>query len=265
MTATVPAGESANRGLASWFARLEDGAILRVAFFAMLAGTLAVLYIDYGELSEADVPGLSAPLRPVLPAFDPDNPMTPAGPSVTSDFDTLMEPLTVSLEAGGILALSGTIDPGAAERVAAEIDARGEYVDTVSLDSPGGAVEEALRIGRLISERGYTTRVAAGALCASSCPLVFAGGRDRIATAASAIGVHQVYAAIGPGALPVGARAAGEAMSDAQRTTAAITRHLTEMGVDPALWLHALETPPDRLYYLSPTELEAYRLATAIE
>ena len=34
------------------------------------------------------------------------------------------------------------------------------------------------------------------------------------------------------------------------------------MGVDPALWLHALETPPDRLYYLSPEELTTYKLVT---
>jgi hypothetical protein len=37
------------------------------------------------------------------------------------------------------------------------------------------------------------------------------------------------------------------------------------MGVDAAVWLHALETPPDRLYYLSPTELTGYRLVTAME
>ena len=68
-----------------------------------------------------------------------------------------------------------------------------------------------------------------------------------------------------PAELPTGIRAAGEAMSDAQKTTAMITRHLTKMGVDPALWLHALETPPDRLYYLSPDELVTYRLVTAMD
>lgn len=65
-------------------------------------------------------------------------------------------------------------------------------------------------------------------------------------------------------ALPTGARAAGEAMSDAQQTTAAITRHLSTMGVDPALWLHALETPPDKLYYLSAEELTGLKLATRL-
>jgi hypothetical protein len=54
-------------------------------------------------------------------------------------------------------------------------------------------------------------------------------------------------------------------MSEAQKTTAVITRHLTTLGVDPALWLHALETPPDRLYYLSPDELTTYKLVTDLE
>jgi hypothetical protein len=249
-------------GIVERLAAIEDGTILRAAFFAMLAGTLSVLYIDYRELTAADVTSFAAPLEPVLPAFDPDSPTTAPGPPVTSDLETLKEPLKVALGSGGVLQVRGTIDPGSAERFAAEIAARGEYVETVALDSPGGSVEDAMAIGRLISENGYTTRVETGALCASSCPLAFAGGIERHATPRSAIGVHQIYAAVAAGQLPAGIRAAGDAMSEAQKTTAIITRHLTAMGIDPALWLHALETPPDRLYYLSPDELVDYRLVT---
>lgn len=249
-------------GIIARLAAIDDGTILRAAFFALLAGTLAVLYIDYRELTAADVTSLAAPLEPVLPAFDPDSPTTAPGPAVTSDLETLKEPLGVALGSGGVLQLTGTIDPGSAERFAAEIAARGEYVATVAFDSPGGSVEDAIAIGKLISENGYATQVAAGALCASSCPLAFAGGKERHATPQSAIGVHQVYAAVAAGQLPAGIRAAGDAMSEAQKTTAIITRHLTAMGIDPALWLHALETPPDRLYYLSPDELADYKLVT---
>jgi hypothetical protein len=132
----------------------------------------------------------------------------------------------------------------------------------VALNSPGGSVDDALAIGALIREQGLATSVAAGALCASSCPLVLSGGAERRAAEGAAVGVHQIYATVAPGALPTGLRAAGEAMSDAQKTTAVITRHLSAMGVDPALWLHALETPPDRLYYLTPEEMTALRLVT---
>ena len=178
--------------------------------------------------------------------------------------DVLRQPLEVRLTTGGVLALTGTIDPGAADRVAAEIAAHDEYIRTVALDSPGGAVAEALAIGKLIREKGYATTVAAGSLCASSCPLVFAGGKERLATDRSAIGVHQIYAATAAGSLTSRLAAAGNAMSDAQTLTAEISRYLAAMGIDAEVWLRALETPPDKLTYFSPAELTGLKLATRL-
>ena len=51
-------------------------------------------------------------------------------------------------------------------------------------------------------------------------------------------------------------------MADAQTTTGQIMAHLSKTGVDPALWLHALETPPGQLYYFTPKEMEELRLVT---
>lgn len=252
-------------GIIAWLASIEDGAILRAAFFALLLGTAGVLFIDYRELTQNDLTVVAAPFHPVLPAFNPDGPAMAPGPAVTTAPDLLSEPLKVVLGPGGVLSLTGTIDPGAAARVADEVAAHGEYIKVVALDSPGGSVNDALAIGNLIARAGYDTRVAAGSLCASSCPLAFAGGKARHATPQSAIGVHQIYAAISSADLPIGARAAGDAMSDAQKTTAMITRYLTGMGVDPAMWLNALETPPDRLYYFTPKELTDLRLVTAMD
>jgi hypothetical protein len=251
------------RGL-GWLGRLEDGAIVRAAFFALLAGTLCVLYVDFRELMLDDRAALTIPDMPVLPAFDPDDP-APVGPEVTTDPGLLRAPLSIALVGGGVLELTGTIDPGAAARFAAEVEARGEYIDTVALNSPGGSVDDALAMGELLRARGFATSVGSGAMCASSCPLVFAAGVERHADAAAVIGVHQIYASVATGALPQGARAAGIAMSEAQKTTAVVTRYLSTMGVDPALWLHALETPPDRLYYLTPEELAEFRLVTGAE
>ena len=39
------------RGVIAALARIEDGTILRTAFFVLLAGTVGVLYVDYRELS----------------------------------------------------------------------------------------------------------------------------------------------------------------------------------------------------------------------
>ena len=50
------------------------------------------------------------------------------------------------------------------KRFAAEIDKRGGYVKTVVLHSPGGSVQDALQIGRLIREKKFNTEVEDGAL-----------------------------------------------------------------------------------------------------
>ncbi len=255
---------SVSRRLINWAAAFEDGALIRAAFFGLLSATAVILYLDYTDLMARTPAPDPATLSPILPAFDPTAPAGKPGPAVTTPMAQLQAPLSVALVSGGVLALTGTIDPGAADRVAAEIAAHGEYVRTVALDSPGGAVADALKIGRLIRDKGYATSVAAGALCASSCPLVFAGGRTRLATTQSAIGVHQIYAAAPAGPLATQLAAAGNAMSAAQTMTAEIARYLTQMGVAEEVWLKALETPPDRLTYLSADELTRLNLATQI-
>lgn len=252
------------RGLIHRIAAIDDGNILRVAFFALLAGTASVLYVDFRELTESEGAALAMPQRPILPPFDPDGPSEGANPTVTTSPELLEQPLEIALGTGGELRLTGSIDVGAADRFAAEIEARGEYVQTVLLDSPGGSVMDALAIGSLIHDNGLATKVAGGSFCASSCPIIFASGIERLASADAAIGVHQIYAAALSGDAQSALRVAGTAMSDAQSTTAQIIGHLTRTGVDPAIWLHALETPPDRLYYFTPEEMTRLKLVTKI-
>jgi hypothetical protein len=271
MAQTVPemfegAAEPPRRGgLIGWLSRIDDGAILRVAFFGLLAGTSAVLWYDYSELTGIEPASLLSPDRTILPAFEPGAPGTTDRPEITTDETVLRAPASIALTTGGILTLTGTIDPGAAERFAAEVAARGEYVERVALDSPGGSVTDALAIGALIREKGFTTHVAAGALCASSCPLVLAGGAERIASADAAIGVHQIYAAETADAGSEGIRSSRFAMADAQATTARISRYLDEMGIAATMWVHALETPPNSLYYFSADELTDLKLVTKLE
>ena len=256
---------SQGSGILARLAAIEDGSIIRFAFFALLIGTASVLYVDFRELTQNQPEALAPALTPILPPADPENgvPGRPM-PQITSTPESLEAPLAIVLAGSGELKLTGTIDPGAALRFAEEIAARGEYVKTIVLDSPGGSVMDALEIGALIQEKGLATEVAAGNLCASSCPIIFASGAERLASPDSAIGLHQIYAAsLGETAAEAFA-VAGVAMADAQSTTARITRHLTKSGVDPALWLHALETPPDRLYYLSAEEMQRLKLVTQL-
>jgi hypothetical protein len=256
---------SAARRFVNWAAAFEDGALIRAAFFGLLSATGVILYLDYTELNGQQPLALPSELTPILPAFDPSSPGGGPGPAISTPMETLRAPLEVKLTSGGVLAVTGTIMPGSAEAFAGEIESYGEYIKTVALDSPGGSVSDALEMGKLIRDKGFATSVEAGGLCASSCPLVFAGGTERVAAASSAIAVHQIYAAA-PSDSSVASRlaAAGDAMSDAQSMTAQISRYLIEMGVDSEVWLRALETPPDRLSYFSPQELTRLKLATRL-
>jgi hypothetical protein len=249
--------------LVRYLSRFDDGEVVRWAFRGMLIGTIGVLAMDLRDLShengwwepEAAAPAL--PSDPILPPAVETNAPTQSGDPrrfVTADEERLGRPMGFVLGGGGVLAAEGSIEPGTAARFAAEIEARGEYVKTVSLNSPGGALDDAMAMAKLLRAKGISTEVADGALCASSCPLLFAGGKTRTVGEKAAVGVHQFYAAT--------QTAPAQAMSDAQATTARISRHLAEMGVDPALWLHALDTPPRALYYFSPAELAGYRLVT---
>ena len=89
MTAAAPK----RRGILATLAAIEDGTIIRTAFFALLAGTAAVLYLDWTELTAADLATSTMPDIPVLPALNPDKPMLPGGPVVTTDPELLRQPL----------------------------------------------------------------------------------------------------------------------------------------------------------------------------
>lgn len=238
----------------------DDGLLMRGAFFGLLAAAGAFLIIDLRELSleTADLPGHDPMTTdaPVLPPALTDG--VPNAPPVEPEStpDVLRQPMRFELLPGGVMKAEGSIDLGASDRFAKEIEARGEYVKSVSLNSPGGSVADALAMSKLIRDKGINTHVAAKALCASSCPLIFAGGVAREAEENAIIGVHQVFNAGEERPSPE------RAMSSAQSTTARIARHLEEMGIGNGLWLHALETPPDRLYYLTPEEMKAFKLVT---
>lgn len=253
------------RRLVNWAAAFEDGAIIRAAFFGLLSATTVILYLDYTELRALQPPALPAELSPILPAFDPAAPGGAPGPDVATPMEVLRQPLEVKLGSGGALTVTGTILPGSSADFAVAVENYAEYIKSVVLDSPGGSVSDALAMGRLIRDKGLSTSVAAGALCASSCPLVFAGGKERVAAPNSAVAVHQIYAATASDATHAARiAAAGNAMSDAQTMTAEISRYLIEMGIDPEVWLRALETPPDRLSYFSPEDLIRLKLATRL-
>lgn len=251
--------------LGAW---LDDNTLMRGAFYALVAGVIITLILDYREMLKSDeaIAPVVTPRRanPVLPAFTPpalpgsneqetrENPV----PNITTDSETLNNPMTIELASGGVLKMTGFIDVGTAAKFEQKIADISEYISAIELNSPGGSVFDALEISSKIREMGWTTTVKAGALCASSCPLVLSGGKIRIAEEGAGIGVHQFFS------FGEDTRTASEAISGTQATTARITRHLETMEVDSQLWVYALETPPQKLYYFTADELKKYKLVS---
>lgn len=227
------------------------GSLIESALVGALIGTAVVLGMNLRELAdrnggyrieiEAPQPTRDAPPAAARPEILP----APAGG------------VRFAFPGDGSIAVTGLIEQGAAARFEAALEAHPGPVVAVTLDSPGGALGDAMAMARLIRARRMATLVPAGAVCASSCPLVLAGGVRRRAADGARVGVHQFYAG-------AAMRNPAQAMVDTQLVTARITRHLRDMGVDPQLWLHALETPPHSLYRLTAPEMLRYGLITAM-
>jgi hypothetical protein len=246
-------------------ARLE-AVVLRGVFVALVAVTAVVLGQDLKQRLDApqDFASPAEPwpeVEPYLPSARPElgEPDRDA-PRVSEE--RLREPMVLELVGGGRLEATGTITPGTAARLAAELEKRGDYVKTVVLESPGGSVQDALEMAKLIRGRTLDTLVEGGGLCASSCPLVFAGGVGRTAVPRASIGVHQVSAMRPRSAIDFAD--AEPSMGEAQRVSAEIQRHLLTMGVDLDVWIRAMETPPEQIYYFTDDELVKTKLATEL-
>jgi hypothetical protein len=247
-----------------WFAGKGEDQMLRWLLRLLLIATVSVLAVDLSAITGlTDALSRETTEQPVQPEMAPVTIDVPAAPDrdrrivPTRKADgALAKPMTFTLGKNGRLIAIGMIAPGSAENFAAEVNARGEYIKTVVLNSPGGSVGDALEMGRLIRAKGFATEIEKDRICVSSCPLVFVGGVRRAAGANAIIGVHQVFA-------PDSAEAARhDTMSEAQRVSARCQRYLADMGIDLKMWVHAMETPKDRLFIFPASELRELNIVT---
>lgn len=259
-------GEKIREGAVNWLRNHPDDQILRWLFGVIVIATVSVVGIDYYEML-TNSPGDEAAISSPVPASEPSPSLLP---SIMPDIKPgknrriampkldgkISEKMTFELLGDGKLYATGMIYVGAFKAFKAEVEKRGGYVKTVVLNSTGGSVQDAIAMGRLIREKKFATAVENGGYCASSCPLVFAGGAERRAGDKAVVGVHQAFSPGDPGF--DGARG----MAEAQRISAECQKYLAEMGVDLRLWVHAMETPKDELYFLKPDEMLSLKLAT---
>jgi len=113
------------------------------------------------------------------------------------------------------LSAEGRIEPGSAPAFAEAISRLGGRRLPILIHSPGGSVTDAIAMGKLIRAKGLAVAVArtlvrncpetaprcpdgpgvaitGGAICASACALVLAGGVERLVGPAPLVGVHQI-------------------------------------------------------------------------
>lgn len=251
-----------------------EGSLLRLLFFGLAGMSIVVLLLDFRALEARgrhDVFGLPSrqpvrmdrptrddQIRPYLPHSRPLAPDDPRRGRPRDDKEAA--PMDFRLGTGGAAFADGTITPGTADAFREFLDAGpAGAITEIVLHSPGGSVEDAMRMAALIHERGLDTRILPDGYCASSCPLVFAAGAARIAADTSWIGVHQIFA------LSNAYGTLSEGLEQAQSLSAEAQLQLVEFGVDPRVWIHAMQTPKDELYLFTPDELTGLNLATSVE
>ncbi len=217
-------------------------------------------FLVVGELSKGGTSLTLPGTRPNSPNFD--QPIRPGDqtrrftdtPSLPGREDPLPDRLLL-IERDGVWHLEGAIAPGDSERIARQLS---NIEGPVALNSPGGSVEDALRLGRALRLTGVATQLQPGAICLSACPYLLAGGTTRMVAKDASVGVHQHY--FGESTiLP-----AFVAVENIQRGQGRVMQYLVDMGIDPRLMQHGLVTAPGDIYVLTVAELTEYQLATEI-
>lgn len=254
----------------------EDN-LLRLVFRSLAVAAVIFLAIDFRQIYEkasAPLPGqvkqtepvvMQPPrrqdqVRPYLPRATPvhrsGKEAKLPGYSKPVPHRAVGQPMTFVRGPNGAASAVGRIEKGTGKQFASFVEAQSGELKKLYLHSPGGSVRDALMMSSLLRSSKIDTVVPADAYCASSCPIVFAGGRRRTAGKRAWIGVHQIYAAAStPGGV-------NDGMAHAQAISGRVQEHLGKMGIDPAAWIHAMKTPSDQLYIFTRKELVTYRFVS---
>jgi TPR repeat protein len=206
------------------------------------------------------------------------------------------------------ISAQGKIEVGSAQTFASVIAGLNGRRLPILVNSPGGSAFDALAIGRLIRAKHLAVAVARtqedvcappakecgeargaavsiGAVCASACPLILAGGVERYASPLAFIGVHQMtlmvtkdfvtrhyqvrYRVVDGRREEISRNLTGETHSRTTTKQAAtpkvdtdIASYLNEMGVGPQLMAIIYATPATDSHWLSAQEVTESSLIT---
>ena len=183
------------------------------------------------------------------------------------------------------LSVEGRITPGSAAAFARAVDALNGRKLPILLSSRGGSVLDAFKMGTLIRERGLSVAVArtqilgcpernpacptahavvtvGGAVCASACPLILAGGVERIAGPAAEIGVHQITTMFKEPTGSIGLTTTRKIYEDSGADLA-VDSYLIAMRIGEPVMTLLRKTPAGGIRWLSQEELRTAWMVTA--
>ena len=275
--------ETVSSRLFRWWEEKPEGWLIQKILVLMATGCVVGMILDGTGYFRSGILGIPedtktlAPvdiprpepgdnLRPYQPGMVPrPTPYRPAEPSLP-DGTPLPETVFARMQFSfshnrngvPIIVATGNLDTGTAEefkRFDQTHDGEARYLFLVS---HGGLVREALQMGHYVRDREIKTVVPREGFCFSACPLVLAGGVERVAYPDSWVGLHQIYLAGDRKPSP------DEAFETGQRSVADIMVYLEELGVDPLVWRLAIDTPPDQIHMLSNEDLLETKLATIV-
>jgi hypothetical protein len=182
------------------------------------------------------------------------------------------------------LSAEGRIQPGTAKAFADVIaNLKGRRLP-ILIHSPGGSVADAGAMGELIRAKGLAVAVArtlitncpegspkcpdgpgtaitGGAICASACVLVLAGGVERLAGPSARIGVHQITTVVSETEGLAHLKSTRK-IYEQQGVDAAVEAYLAATGVGEPVMTLMRKTSAASIRWLSAAELKDSRLLT---
>ncbi len=189
---------------------------------------------------------------PAAATAEPSDCLSEAAPVAA---DASRQPMRFTLdERGGatILRAEGTIDPGAAQRLAPLLESD---PDEIWFDSPGGDMAEALRIGHAVRARGTVTRIPSGARCVGACAEAFLGGIAREVDQGGRLGFTAV-----PLSDPASPQTQAERENAAARWAEERADYYIRAGISRGLLRLQLDTPAPGICWLSDAGLRRYNV-----
>jgi hypothetical protein len=230
------------------------------------------------------MPGLSNPFRAGKGAFlaAAFAALASAAPAAAMTFSTI--PVSTECTGSGCpraVIASGEISaeaPGEFTRfLRQEMQMPGLHA-VVFLNSPGGNVESALKLGTLFHAAGAAVvvgqpmlssgkRKAMGALgvvpghCASACVYALMGAKKRVVPSGARVGVHRMSAKM-MALEPAGGGTRSERIFAGSPEIEALRSYVARVGGSQDLISLAESIPHDQIRVLSPAEVRRYRLGT---